>query len=388
LAPDCTEWKIGRLCLGLRESLAFSILGPIPSATGKANDDHYECFGNTGISVPTVRGLLANDDLTGGEVVGFDTTTPNGAIVYVAADGAFQYTPHVGLIGDDSFTYTRADGSRAAVHISIPRAVWFISNDPQAAVDSANRGTLEDPFVSLDVYNASSLPRPGDITIFHSGTYAGSLKLLDRQIVASKADAFLAGSSNRWGDYGTLDLPVSFMFPEEPATVQSASGDAVTLAKDNVLLGININVGPGGYAVKGRNFGRLTMFGVTATGPGAQVDLENGSLHAEYTDLFVSGTSTTGPALRWAVGPMESDIEHGGPLDKLPDCGPELTPASCNISGPDGGVDARLQIGRGNGHRRRQRDFRRYRHRLCRDIAGHQYALGDVCRQRREGRSV
>jgi len=338
LSAACTDWKPGTLCLGKQPSLAFSILGPLPSGGGKANDDHYECFGNTGISVPSVRGLLANDTLGTGGVVKFDRVTPEGAEVDVAADGAFTYTPKNGFGGDDTFTYTLANGSKATVSISV-RPVWFINNDPQVAAGSANHGTLADPFVSLGAYTASLLPRAGDIIFLHSGTYTGTLHLLDGQVVASKVDAFLAQPSSGWGDISELNLPPSFKFPQEPATIQSPSGDAVTLAKDNALIGIRIGTAPGGYAVKGRDFKRLTTYGVTIAGPGAGVDLENGCLDAKYTDISTSDAA--GPALRWAFGLTVSDANNAGAWQQR-SWGPQLNLAHCHISGPNGGIDARV----------------------------------------------
>ncbi|MBN1363109.1 MAG: hypothetical protein JW993_21090 [Sedimentisphaerales bacterium] len=219
-------------------------------------------------------------------------------------------------------------------------SVWFLNNDPQVAAGSTNEGTQANPFVSIDLYNASSLPRPGDIAFFQSGTYTGSPNLQDRQIVASKVDDFLAESASRWGDYSALYLPASFEFPQEPATIVSPTGTAVTLAKDNALIGISLSVGPDGYAIKGTDFGRLTLYDVRATGPGAKVDLENGSLHATRTEVLISSTSTTGPALRWAVGSMENGAD-GPPAEDGKHYGPTLALAFCNITGPDGGVDAR-----------------------------------------------
>ncbi|MBN1363110.1 MAG: hypothetical protein JW993_21095 [Sedimentisphaerales bacterium] len=117
LAPNCTDWNVGTDCLGQQPSLAFGLLGPVPSGTGKAYEDRYDCFGNVGISVPAVRGLLANDALSAGPVVGYDTPTINGASLSVTPDGGFDYTPAPGFVGDDAFTYTRQDGSEATAHL-------------------------------------------------------------------------------------------------------------------------------------------------------------------------------------------------------------------------------------------------------------------------------
>jgi hypothetical protein len=341
LTPDCTDWKIGSLCLGVEASLAFSLLGPAPAGGGKANDDCYECFGNTGISVPASRGLLVNDALGAGEVVGFDAVTSNSAAVYVATDGAFTYTPRRGFVGDDAFTYRRADGSEATVHISVRRSVWFINNDPQVAARSANEGTVTDPFVSLGAYNASSASRPGDIAFFYPGTYTGSLSLRDGQIVASKVDAFLTESPGRWGGYDSdsLNLPASFVFPQVPATIQSVNGDAITLAKDNMLIGVNVGTATGGYAVQGHDFGRLTLFGVTVAGPGEGVHLQNGCLDAKYADI--SSSDAAGPALQWSFGGVAPDTNDTTPREQRSG-GFALNLAGCNVSGPNGGVDARV----------------------------------------------
>lgn len=342
LAPDCPDWTTAIECNGQRFSLAIALLGPAPIETGKAYADHYESFGNVGISQPCTSGLLANDELTAGPVIGYDTPTINGATVNVTEDGGFDYIPAAAFRGEDFFTYTRQDGSSAAVHISVRCLVWAIDNDPQVASSSANTGTLTDPFVSLDAFKTDDPSQPGDIIYFLPGTYFGSLALKNGQAIASKIDAFLAESAHE-ADHGPLSLPTTFIPSDAAATIQSLEGDAVTLARDNLIVGIDITTAGGSFGIKGNNFGRLTLYDTSITGSSSGVDLENGSLDAKY--ININTFDPTAAALQWRYN-LESeppDMNAGPPHGyKHKGCGPELLLAYSNVNGPNGGVDARV----------------------------------------------
>lgn len=339
LAPDCRDWTAGIECNGQQFSLALAILAPAPSETGKAYADHYESFGNVGISVPCVSGLLANDELTAGPVIDYDTPTINGAAVNVTADGGFDYAPALGFRGQDSFTYTRQDGSSATVHICVRRSVWALNNDPQVAAGSANVGTLADPFISLDAFKTAAPSLPGDIIFLFPGTYFGALDLQEGQVVASKIDGFLADEFNQWGDSGPLNLPATFEYPQERATIQATDGNAVNLAWNNLLVGVNVGAASGGYGLKANNFGRLTLYDVGINGSAGGLDLLNGQLQAKYTDVSVAGGE--GPGLRWTYGIPRPD-GNDGPPHKGHGYVPEFFLAYSNVFGRSGGVEAHV----------------------------------------------
>ncbi|HSH03322.1 MAG TPA: Ig-like domain-containing protein, partial [Anaerolineae bacterium] len=69
-----------------------------------ANEDSYEAIKNISLSIEA-PGLLSNDINTEGDGVAMVATAPNYGDVDVHLDGGFVYTPALGFLGSDSFTY-------------------------------------------------------------------------------------------------------------------------------------------------------------------------------------------------------------------------------------------------------------------------------------------
>jgi hypothetical protein len=100
----------------------------------EAHDDYYEVVQGDPLSLGEGDGLLFNDfdydddplvitAVNGlGSAVGNQITLASGATLTVNADGSFTYTPAVGFLGEDSFTYTIFDGvtyATATVFINV-----------------------------------------------------------------------------------------------------------------------------------------------------------------------------------------------------------------------------------------------------------------------------
>ena len=86
-----------------------------------AADDAYVVAQST-VLVQAAPGVLANDNDSGGGVLVVDTTPVAGAangLLSLAADGSFTYTPTLGFVGSDSFTYraTSMDTGLAATAV-------------------------------------------------------------------------------------------------------------------------------------------------------------------------------------------------------------------------------------------------------------------------------
>jgi hypothetical protein len=75
-----------------------------------ADDDYYVT--STGLTLNVdAPGVLLNDiDPDGDDLVAKYPTDPANGIVSVNPDGSFSYTPNLGFIGEDSFTYMAIDG--------------------------------------------------------------------------------------------------------------------------------------------------------------------------------------------------------------------------------------------------------------------------------------
>ncbi len=123
-----------------------------------ANDDDYEMVLNTVLSV-VGPGLLANDtDADGGPtpLVAANIDPPAFGVAGLASNGAFNYTPNVGFLGADSFTYRAYDGedfsAAATVTITVvmpPVQAYF------STLNGGNNNPVQDvaaPYDDADIY--------------------------------------------------------------------------------------------------------------------------------------------------------------------------------------------------------------------------------------------
>jgi VCBS repeat-containing protein len=112
-----------------------------PTATG----DAYTAVQQTPLAVPA-RGVLGNDtDVEGTTLTATVGVGPAHGTVAVRPDGSFGYTPAVGFVGTDSFTYTASDGTAtsapATVSITVTAATCA-SAPPGSIVGTAANNTL------------------------------------------------------------------------------------------------------------------------------------------------------------------------------------------------------------------------------------------------------
>lgn len=121
-------------------TLLISAVNDAPIAV----DDSYSVAVDQSLSVPAGEGLLAND-------VDFEFAVPGNTVTVVTdqiegvengtltarSDGSFDYTPNVGFVGDETFTYFITDqelvSERATVTISVTGPV---TGGPEATDDS------------------------------------------------------------------------------------------------------------------------------------------------------------------------------------------------------------------------------------------------------------
>ena len=104
LPPAIDTYEPNAYCLGSRPVLISLLLNHPPMA----NDDFYQTYDNTQLSVNSLDGVLANDvELNKYDKVTASLVTPpaNGTLV-LNADGSFVYTPNANFAGQDTFTYS------------------------------------------------------------------------------------------------------------------------------------------------------------------------------------------------------------------------------------------------------------------------------------------
>jgi VCBS repeat-containing protein len=63
------------------------------------------------LNVPAAGVLSNDDDVDGDTLTAINASTPANGVVVLNADGSFTYTPNIGFIGTDSFTYEASDGT-------------------------------------------------------------------------------------------------------------------------------------------------------------------------------------------------------------------------------------------------------------------------------------
>jgi len=75
----------------------------------------------------TIANVLTNDTvINNATITSYDTTSTNGGTVTYNGDGTFDYTPLVGFVGDDSFTYTLCDDDTPTPSCDIATITIFV----------------------------------------------------------------------------------------------------------------------------------------------------------------------------------------------------------------------------------------------------------------------
>jgi VCBS repeat-containing protein len=101
--------------------------------------DAYEVDQKSELVVPAGLGLLANDtDVEGDALTAGVVTGPANGTLVLAADGSFRYTPRLGFVGEDVFTYAATDAGGAATPATVTIEVKAI---PPINVDALVRVT-------------------------------------------------------------------------------------------------------------------------------------------------------------------------------------------------------------------------------------------------------
>jgi hypothetical protein len=113
-----------------------------------AVDDAINALGNATLNQTAANGVLTNDTLNGGAISAFDAVGSNGGAINLNADGSFTYTPVVGFVGAETFTYTvanQAGNSTATVTMTSTGLGLFVDNTAGAG----GNGSQASPFDTL-----------------------------------------------------------------------------------------------------------------------------------------------------------------------------------------------------------------------------------------------
>jgi parallel beta-helix repeat protein len=146
---------------GCGSSENFVITNSNNLAAPVAANDAFNALGNATVN-QAATGVLANDAVNGAGISAFDAVGSQGGSVALNADGSFAYTPVVGFVGAETFTYTLSNNSGAStatVTMTSTGLGYFVDN---TAAPGGN-GSQASPFDTLAPAIAAA--NPGD-TIF------------------------------------------------------------------------------------------------------------------------------------------------------------------------------------------------------------------------------
>ncbi len=229
-----------------------------------------------------------------------DAATAQGGRVTVAADGSWSYQPPAGaVLAADSFNFQVCDSgvplppacTTATATIALSgTAVWFVD----AAAPAGGDGTLARPFNTIAPAVAAAGVN-GRIFVA-SGSYTAGTTLL--------AGQWLIGQGVSVASAASFDSLFGLTPPTGSATrptiggarplVTTAAGDAITLATDNSLRGVEIG-NTAGIGLVGTNFGTLTLGDNRISGSGQALSLSTGTLaEAAATTAFDQISSSSG----------------------------------------------------------------------------------------------
>lgn len=212
------------------------------------NPDNYAVTFNTPLTVPSGTGVLAND-LGSALVVAPTgvTATPHGAVT-LNADGSFTYSPTLGYVGSDTFTYSGHDGSAQAfgpvtvtMSIALPAAP-VANNDAYTTTAgsavSANAATgvlANDTGTGLHA-SLTSGPSRGTLTtpLASDGSFTYT-----PNVGVSGDDSFTYTVTDSWARTSTATVTVHVHPLANPDAATTTAGAATTIA----VLGNDVGTG-------------------------------------------------------------------------------------------------------------------------------------------------
>jgi lysophospholipase L1-like esterase len=98
---------------GITTATATMTVNPVEDIPSAVNDS-YVAFENTPLVIDVANGVLSNDSDVDGDtlrITSFSTSSRQGGVVVLNANGGFSYIPPANYTGSDSFTYTMTDGN-------------------------------------------------------------------------------------------------------------------------------------------------------------------------------------------------------------------------------------------------------------------------------------
>jgi hypothetical protein len=154
-------------------------LADSPFNVPTANADSYAATTNLTLSVPAASGVLAND--SGSDLTAAKVTGPSHGTLTLNSDGSFTYTPTVGYVGSDTFTYTATDQygrtstpATVTVTVALPAAPTAVADNVSTPVSTtltvAAAGVLANDSGTGITVTSNTQPTHGTVTVNANGS--------------------------------------------------------------------------------------------------------------------------------------------------------------------------------------------------------------------------
>jgi VCBS repeat-containing protein len=238
--------------------------------------------------------ILANDPAPAAHpltaTIANAAATTAGGKISIDQAGGFSYTPPRGFTGTDTYLYSATSNGftvSATLTFNVANRVWYVKNDAPSGGD----GRSNTPYNMLSALAGASVLAPGDIIYLFRGDgstsgYDTGITLLNGQALVGEGVALVVvGAPLRAAGLKPL--------------VSNGSGDAVTLANDNLVAGIALT-NPGGSALAGNGAGGTTTidnvsFGAAVTplggsGDGIHLVNQGGTVVVSNSQIWLNGT--------------------------------------------------------------------------------------------------
>lgn len=194
---------LGASGCGSSEDIVFTTFpGPAASLPPVARADLYTTGFQNSLTVPASRGVLSNDTPNAtaaqGLTITFPTESQNGGQITLAdSGGGFTYIPPTGFLGRDIFGYELANQggvSRTIVTIEVTQNQTGIFVDSRSGSDRTGSAQTGAPFATVQAAVSAAGPGADIVVLPGTGTYTGTVNLLDGQRLLSVQSPLLGGA--------------------------------------------------------------------------------------------------------------------------------------------------------------------------------------------------
>lgn len=247
MTPSLRRMFLFVLCLAAITGYAFAQAPTV-------SPDNYTTQQDTPLTIPAGTGVLANDtgyDPATHRLESYDPLSQYGAVITLAADGSFTYTPEPGFVGLDTFSYTVRNSFGATIGV----VSVSVTPPPGLANDDSYTLTPHLTFVSptsvtANDVDATSITGFGDSLGTANGTPVNGSNFITAGGAGGRVVLNPDGTFTYYPDAGDVNTTASFFY-----TLDSGDTAEVTLTLTNQEQVWVVDSTPSGAVCTGGNSG-------------------------------------------------------------------------------------------------------------------------------------